>query len=98
MVRRGEPSISDALLDQLLAGADPKTAFDPKGLPDGLKKALAERVPNAEMDQHLAGESGNSRESYGAKAVLTDTGRMAARRSSGCGWSRTGARSSGCRC
>lgn len=76
MARRKEPSIPDALLDQLLAGADPKTAFDPNGLLDGLKKALAERVLNAEMDHHLAGESGNSRNGYGAKTVLTETGRI----------------------
>jgi putative transposase len=34
----------DAVLDQLLAGAYPKTAFDPNGLIDDLKKALAEWV------------------------------------------------------
>ena len=27
MARRKEPSIPDALLDQLLSGSDPKTAF-----------------------------------------------------------------------
>ena len=48
MPRRKEPKIPDAILDQLLAGTDPKTAFDPNGLLDGLKKALAERVLNAE--------------------------------------------------
>lgn len=53
MARRKEPSIPDAILDQLLAGADAKTAFDPGGLLDGLKKALAERALNAEMDHHL---------------------------------------------
>src|SRR4051812_15136791 len=58
MPRRKEPHIPDAILDQLLAGADPKTAFDPNGLLDGLKKALAERILNAEMDHHLAGEGG----------------------------------------
>ena len=59
-----------ALLDQLLAGADPKTAFDPNGLLDDLKKALAERVLNAEMDHHLAGEEpGNRRNGYGKKTV-----------------------------
>ena len=47
MPRRKEPDIPDAILDQLLAGADPKTAFDPNGLIEGLKKALAERVLNA---------------------------------------------------
>jgi hypothetical protein len=29
MPRRKEPRIPDTLLDQLLAGADPKTVFDP---------------------------------------------------------------------
>jgi hypothetical protein len=36
--RRKEPKIPDAILDQLLAGADPKMALDPNGLLDGLKK------------------------------------------------------------
>src|SRR4051794_39593987 len=78
MPRRKEPRIPDAILDQLLAGADPKTAFDPNGLLDGLKKALAERALNAEMDHHLSGEegAGNSRNGYGRKSVLTDTGKI----------------------
>src|SRR5215207_892581 len=77
MPRRKEPRIPDAILDQLLAGADPKTAFDPNGLIDDLKKALAERVLNAEMDHHLAGEEpGNRRNGYGKKTVITDTGRI----------------------
>src|SRR4051812_32536761 len=77
MPRRKEPHIPDAILDQLLAGADPKTAFDPNGLLDGLKKALAERALNAEMDHHLAREeTGNSRNGYGRKSVITDTGKL----------------------
>ncbi len=77
MPRRKEPRIPDAILDQLLAGADPKTAFDPNGLLDGLKKALAERALNAEMDHHLSGkEADNSRNGYGKKTVLTDTGKI----------------------
>ena len=77
MARRKEPKIPDALLDQLLGGADAKTAFDPNGLLDELKKALAERALNAEMDHHLAaGEPGNSRNGYGRKTVTTDVGRM----------------------
>src|SRR5512135_2221829 len=45
----------------------------PNGLLDGLKKALAERALNAEMDQHLAGAGvGNSRNGYGRKTVVTD--------------------------
>lgn len=80
MPRRKEPRIPDALLDQLLGGADAKTAFDPNGLLDELKKALAERALNAEIDHHLDGEAvegrSNSRNGYGKKTVLTDTGRM----------------------
>ena len=80
MPRRKEPRIPDALLDQLLGGADAKTAFDPNGLLDALKKALAERALNAEIDHHLDGEAAegrpNSRNGYGKKTVLTDTGRM----------------------
>ena len=77
MARRKEPKIPDAILDQLLAGADPKTAFDPNGLLDELKKALAERALNAEMDHHLGnGETGNSRNGYGKKTVVTDTSRI----------------------
>src|SRR5215203_2686169 len=78
MPRRKEPRIPDAILDQLLAGADPKTAFDRNGLLDELKKALAERALNAEMDHHLAGEGGaaNARNGYGRKTVVTDTGKL----------------------
>jgi putative transposase len=81
MPRRKQPVISDALLDQLLDGADAKSAFDPNGVLDTLKKALAERMLNAEMDQHLGGEAAdgrsNSRNGYGQKTVLTESGRLA---------------------
>jgi len=77
MPRRKEPRIPDAVLDQLLGGADPRTAFDPNGLLDELKKAFAERVLNAEMDHHLAtGESGNSRNGYGKKTVVTENSKL----------------------
>ena len=69
MARRKQPAISDELLDQLLAGADPKTAFAKDGLLDELKKAFAERALNAEIDHHLNNgeEDGrpNSRNGYG---------------------------------
>jgi hypothetical protein len=72
-----EPRIPDAVLDQLLAGADPQAVFDPNGLLDALKKALAERVLNAAMDHHLASEEpGNRRNGYGKKTVITDTGQI----------------------
>ena len=78
MARRKDPGIPDALLDQLLSGADPKTAFDPGGLLDSLKKALAERALNAEMEHHLSGTegAGNSRNGYGRKTVTTETGKF----------------------
>lgn len=76
MARRKDPVIPDAILDQLLSGADAKSAFESNGLLDQLKKALAERALNAEMDHHLdgAGGVGNSRNGYGKKTVLTDSG------------------------
>ena len=78
MARRREPRIPDAILDQLLAGSEAKTAFEAGGLLDELKKALAERALNAEMDHHLAGdgEAANSRNGYGQKTVVTDTGKL----------------------
>lgn len=80
MARRKAPVIPDSVLDQLLAGGDAKDAFGRDGLLDALKKALAERALNAEMDHHLAaGEpdgSANSRNGFGAKTVLTDTGKL----------------------
>ena len=42
MGRRKQPSIPDHLVDQLLAGSDPRDALEGKdGLLDALKKALA---------------------------------------------------------
>ena len=54
MARRKDPTIPNALLDQLLAGGDARAAFDQGGLSDLLKKALTESALNAEMDHHLA--------------------------------------------
>ena len=78
MPRRKEPTIPNALLDQLLAGGDASAAFDQGGLLDSLKKALTERALNAEMDHHLAGDdsTGNTRNGYGRKTVMTDTGKL----------------------
>lgn len=79
MARRKALAIPDEMLDHLLSGASASTAFDQGGLLDQPKKALAERALNAEMDHHLAGEGGtrNSRDGYGRKSVVTDTGRIA---------------------
>jgi len=80
MPRRKQPAIPDELLDQLLSGSDPRAALAEGGLLDGLKKALAERALNAELDHHLEGGEpdgrANGRNGYGAKSVLTGTGRL----------------------
>ena len=47
-------AIEKELLDQLLAGRDPNEVF--ANLLDDLKKALSERILNAELDEHLDGE------------------------------------------
>ena len=41
-------AIEKDLLDQLLAGRDPKDVFNKDGLVDELKKALSERILNTE--------------------------------------------------
>lgn len=78
MSRRKEPAIPADLLDRLLAGSDAAAALDQGGLLDSLKKALAERALNAELDHHLGDEAqaGNSRNGYGRKTVVTDTGKI----------------------
>ncbi len=74
-------AIKKETLDALLAGSEGKDPFGKDGLLDELKKALAERVLNAELDHHLAKESddgrGNHRNGYSKKSVLTDTGKLA---------------------
>lgn len=80
MARRKAPAIPDSVLDQLLQGGEAKDAFGRDGLLDALTKALAERALNAELDHHLAAgepdERANSRNGFGAKTVLTDTGKI----------------------
>jgi len=67
-------------LDDLLAGRDPKAVFSKDGLFDELKKALAERVLNAELDDHLDNEaaegSRNRRNGFSKKTVLTETSKI----------------------
>jgi putative transposase len=80
MPRRKQPAFPDELLDQLLGGSDPRAALAEGGLLDGLKKALAERALNAELDHHLeTGEPdgrANGRNGYSAKSVLTGTAKL----------------------
>jgi putative transposase len=80
------PKIKNELVDELLKDADPKKVFSSEGLLTDIKKALAERMLNAEMDQHLEGEvaapgsegdlSGNHRNGYSKKTVITDTSQV----------------------
>src|SRR5208337_2348789 len=75
-------AIKNEILDELLKGKDPKQIFSSAGLMGELKKALADRILSAEMDQHLteskhdevsAGEDANNhRNGYSQKTVLTD--------------------------
>ncbi len=78
MAASRENGIADEVVDQLLAGRDPATVFESGGLVDELKKRLAERMLNGEMDRHLGGEAeeqaGNHRNGYSSKTVLTDSG------------------------
>lgn len=73
--------IKAELLDELLKGQDPKTLFEQDGLLDELKKALAERVLNAELDHHLEQDAeqaaGNHRNGSSSKTVLTENGKLA---------------------
>jgi len=75
-----EARFKKELLDELLAGQDAKAVFERDGLLDDLKKALAERILNAEMDVHLGqdGEqaAGNHRNGVSPKSVLTESGKL----------------------
>lgn len=73
-------AIEKEVLDKLLAGRDPKELFGKDGLVDELKKALSERILNAEIDEHLTDESAegkeNHRNGYSKKSVLTGTSKV----------------------
>src|SRR4051794_11917868 len=73
-------AIKKDTLDQLLDGRDPKGVFNKDGLFDELKKALAERVLNAELEDHLESEAPtgrrNHRNGHSKKTVLTETAKL----------------------
>ena len=73
-------AIEKDLLDQLLAGRNPKDVFNKDGLVDELEKALSERILNAELDEHLDGSDAdgksNHRNGYSKKSALTGTSKM----------------------
>ena len=76
---KGE-GIADEVVEQLLEGRDAATVFETGGVVDELQKRLAERMLNGEMEHHLGAaaenEAGNHRNGYGAKSVLTDSGKL----------------------
>ena len=73
-------AVKKGTLDELLAGRDPRTVFAKDGLLDELKRGLAERVLNAELDVHLDNEAAagkrNHRNGYSRKSVLTETSKI----------------------
>jgi putative transposase len=73
-------AIKKDTLDQLLEGRDPQAVFSKDGLFDELKKALAERVLNAELADHLENEAAegraNRRNGHSKKTVLTESARI----------------------
>jgi putative transposase len=73
-------AIEKELVDQLLCGRDPTEVFAKDGLLDELKKALSERILNAELDEHLEDEraegGANRRNGSSRKTVLTGTSKM----------------------
>ena len=50
-------AIKNEIVDELLKDVDPKKVFSSEGLLSDIKKALAERMLNAELDDHLQNEA-----------------------------------------
>ena len=81
-------AIDKDVLDRLLEGREPSEVFARDGLLDDLKKALCERIVNAELDEHLVSERdaapmaeppvrpSNRRNGTSPKTVLTGTSKV----------------------
>ena len=80
MAANDKGGIADEVLNQLLQVRDPAKVFETGGLVDEPKKRLAERMLNGEMKHHLdtavKEEAANHCNAYGAKTVVTDTGKL----------------------
>ena len=67
-------------MDQLLEGRDPQAVFSKDGLFEEPRRALAERVLNAELDDHLENEAAegraNRRNGHSKKTVLTESAKI----------------------
>src|SRR6516225_9464592 len=78
--------IKNEIVDELLKDVDPKRVFSAEGLLSDIKKALAERMLNAELDDHLQNEAAaatgnesaasNHRNGYTKKTVITDSSQV----------------------
>ena len=80
MAKKTNQALSAELLDELLEGEDPAKVLQSDGLLGDLKKALAERMLNAEMDVHLDYEAeqlaGNHRNGSSLKTVRSEDGEL----------------------
>jgi putative transposase len=80
MAKKTTPVLSAELLDELLEGQDPAKVLQSDGLLGDLKKALAERMLNAELDAHLDCEAeqsaGNHRNGSSLKTVRSEDGEL----------------------
>lgn len=80
MAKKKTSAFSAEMLDELLDGQDPATVLRSDGLLGELKKALAERMLNTEMDAHLGSEveqqAGNHRNGSSPKTVLSEDGEL----------------------
>ena len=62
---------SNATIDGLLAGRKPGEVFAKDGLFDDLKKALANRMLKAELDEHMKGEALAGRRNHRKGRILS---------------------------
>ena len=77
-------TIRDEIIDELLSGEDPQAVFAKDGLLEALKKALAERILDAELEHHLRGERAqagrgtprNHRNGHSRKTMLSGSGKL----------------------
>lgn len=80
MMKKRSAEFDAEMLDKLLEGQDPSTVLRSDGLLGELKKALAQRMLNAEMDVHLDAETeqqaGNHRNGSSPKTVISDNGEL----------------------
>ena len=71
---KAQGRITDKLLDQIVGDTDPAELFQSGEFLGEMRRKLAERILDAEMDEHLAQsaapDAGNVRNGHNAKTVL----------------------------